>query len=697
MTERLLRLGIDPRPAEQGAREWERAVERIEVSSKRLGASLEEGARREVNIYRRAAEERIQLERDLATRRSASAQVDAVAAAESFVRAQESYYRSNVARIKEAQARGLMSPAEAREAGQRAALEFNNAVLGALDRRPQFAQNRQAFTTLAGSIKNIDEAGRSAGVGMHRLNNSLIVLARQATGTHPVVGQLVDVVGTFAIGTAKMVPILGGIAAIAGGFRIMSRDARESKKELEENLEVLQRIATQQSIEDRGGSARIAVQAAQEEARRIAVLLRQAQDPDVGNQALVESYTEQLREVNDKIRAGLRDIEETESESRDRRLKDEEAFQMRMDRLMARLPDALEPRTLSGIDFLTTGHRQITGPAPFRGRGTFVGQEMGGVDRSVQAREDLADATETFALRMGDANDALIDFGRIGDSLGERFNLTNILEGAAGNLISGGISMAAGMLGDALFGDRYETLLMENTRALKELTGRLELDIDAIPSESLRDQLHDMERRQRFGADISLTRRELDASDATPEEQFRAIQQALSRNVGGAFGQFLQTVTTDNIDEVLQATLASIRAGTFDADLLGDVSVEQLLDTLAELESLADSTEGVREEFDALTRSIQALNSPQGLNLALLAYRAAGGGDVGGGGGVPGGPNIGPTGGPSGGGGGGRTGGDVIFNINGSQSPRETAAMVMREIERVASLGGPDPLRLARR
>jgi hypothetical protein len=93
--------------------------------------------------------------------------------------------------------------------------------------------------------------------GIGRLNNSLTVLARQATGTHPIVGQLADVVGTFAIGTAAMVPILAGIAAIAAGWRFMTRDAREAKETLEGALQVLKNIDKERATQREGGATQV--------------------------------------------------------------------------------------------------------------------------------------------------------------------------------------------------------------------------------------------------------------------------------------------------------------------------------------------------------------------------------------------------------------------------------------------------------
>jgi hypothetical protein len=172
------------------------------------------------------------------------------------------------------------------------------------------------FSKTAKTVEEVGTASRFAGAGVHRLNNSMVVLARQASGAHPVVGQLADVVGTFAIGTAKMVPILAGIAALGFGMRLLARDAREAKEELDAQLKVLRGIASERGIEARGGQTQIALEAGQAEARRLAVLVEQAQA--VGNQALVRSYGDRLREQNRLNREALAELEDDNRDSRAR-------------------------------------------------------------------------------------------------------------------------------------------------------------------------------------------------------------------------------------------------------------------------------------------------------------------------------------------------------------------------------------------
>lgn len=358
MTDEILRLGIDTRGVDEGVRRagrsygeiakgarsasdenerLERVMQQTSQGSARAAQAIEQSTRanramaeatrqgaQAQDIYQRAARERIATEREIARMASGSTQIDAVAAAESYVRAQESYYRQNMARVRLAAAQGLITPQEAARQGQEAAQAYNQAIAGVIQRRAAFQNDRQAFTALAGSLKDVEEAGRRGSLGMHRLNNSLIVMARQATNTHPVVGQLADVVGTFAIGTAKMVPILAGIAAIGFAWQRLTRDAREAREEQERLLEGLERIAERRRIQDlgpggeareflAGADTRAAEIRAQIEAARAAAVARP--ETAVNQQQRIDAFTADLRELNRQRALVRKEIQDAEREA----------------------------------------------------------------------------------------------------------------------------------------------------------------------------------------------------------------------------------------------------------------------------------------------------------------------------------------------------------------------------------------------
>ena len=134
--------------------------------------------------------------------------------------------------------------------------------------------------------------------------------------------------GSFAAGAAFSVAVVAGMSAIAFAFREITREARESRQELDRNLETLRELATEQGIQSRGGGLRIALEAAQAEASRIAAELR-AREIVPGGDLLQARGTagvvsagplrERLRELNELVRAGLIELEGEEEASRARR------------------------------------------------------------------------------------------------------------------------------------------------------------------------------------------------------------------------------------------------------------------------------------------------------------------------------------------------------------------------------------------
>lgn len=132
--------------------------------------------------------------------------------------------------------------------------------------------------------------------------------------------------------------------------------------------------------------------------------------------------------------------------------------------------------------------------------------------------------------------------------------------------------------------------------------------------------------------------------------------------------------------------LAEAREQGYNTDYLEQVQAQEKL------------AQARKDELDAINAVTQALNAPQGLNLALMEYRASlleggtgrGGGDVT----VTGGTGV---------------GGfedrvrrtvenfSVTINVQGATNPRETARLVMEELERQAKTGAGDPFNLTER
>lgn len=220
---------------------------------------------------------------------SQSAKVSAVEArnaARAQVEAMEREFQVSQASIKDAVARGLLTPQEAERHGREAAIAYNRALTrtidqasasGALNRNTQ--AGAAAFVDLANGFKNVDQAGRKAGLGLGRLNDSMVQVARQATGLNSVSGRLLDTVGTFAIGTAYMVPVLAGIAAIGYAWNKTTEETRKAREEAQKAVDALNEAARMEALGAAGTRADDLAAALREQAAIEAEIARRRQGP----------------------------------------------------------------------------------------------------------------------------------------------------------------------------------------------------------------------------------------------------------------------------------------------------------------------------------------------------------------------------------------------------------------------------------
>lgn len=268
--------------AEKATKELDQAMKSGERSTR---TAAEATTRRNMTLAEQAHHQQrlIELERQhqqaqqqSRTIQQASSLAEGRQFAQDYLEGAEAEFQLRMARIKEQQVRGLISPAEARAAGMDAAQSYNAGMIEVLDDPAmsgafQGGEGRETFTQLAGSLKNVDDASRTAGVGVGRLNMTMASLLRQATGTHPAVGQLVNVVGSLALGGGIMVGVLAGLAAVSFGWRKWTEDAREAKQVTEEAIAGLERLREQQRIQDLGpgGEARGNVESREAEAERL--------------------------------------------------------------------------------------------------------------------------------------------------------------------------------------------------------------------------------------------------------------------------------------------------------------------------------------------------------------------------------------------------------------------------------------------
>lgn len=277
-----LGLRVDARPVEEATRALDRfreTGEKAEAQSKSFGLTADEVARLNARTYDRIAQAEEQYQADKVQREQAAAAKSAAtadAAARAQIAALERAFQEESAEVRLAVASGFLKPAEAEKIGRETAARFNKGLADAITgARAQGAfkgqAGRQALVDVTQSIKDVGAEGRKAGLGLGRLNDAFVTVARQATGTSPVVGKLVDTIGTFAIGTAYMVPVLAGLAAIGYAWQAITEDAREAKRAQDEALQRLGDAARARalgpagSVADDVANAQAAIRALKEE------------------------------------------------------------------------------------------------------------------------------------------------------------------------------------------------------------------------------------------------------------------------------------------------------------------------------------------------------------------------------------------------------------------------------------------------
>lgn len=127
-----------------------------------------------------------------------------------------------------------------------------------------------------------------------------------------------------------------------------------------------------------------------------------------------------------------------------------------------------------------------------------------------------------------------------------------------------------------------------------------------------------------FVGRMDLARRRIALLDIeTPAAQFLEFQKALTASLPTGFGGLGTTVarlSPQTIDAFVRGILDQISAGTFDVGQLGGLSLEDFLNALGEMESLADAASGAADELNGLTGALR--NAPAGFKVALSRFNA---------------------------------------------------------------------------
>lgn len=95
-------------------------------------------------------------------------------------------------------------------------------------------------------MSGVDGATKRLGAGMNtaqlqtgRLGNQFAGLAGQLTGIHPIIGNVAGVLGNFSVGALTTAGILGGLAALALAYDVLTKSTREAGKAQDEAVKSL--------------------------------------------------------------------------------------------------------------------------------------------------------------------------------------------------------------------------------------------------------------------------------------------------------------------------------------------------------------------------------------------------------------------------------------------------------------------------
>jgi hypothetical protein len=183
-------------------------------------------------------------------------------------------------------------------------------------------QGVASATALAGSMTAVAGAGRGAGAGIQSLRGPLTTLTAQLAGVNPALSSVISVLGAFAVGSTAMAGALFGLAALAGAYQVLTRDAREAKKAQDEALERLAELGRQRQVEERGGQ--VAVDIDEAEARIAAIREELVRQREAFATLPLAPIADKIRELEDELSAtigkrleGLRQIEAVEQSAAD--------------------------------------------------------------------------------------------------------------------------------------------------------------------------------------------------------------------------------------------------------------------------------------------------------------------------------------------------------------------------------------------
>lgn len=242
MADEVVRLGVDPRGAEEGFRRYDQAAERSIQKTEQLAQTI--------GVYERGLKDRL-------------GSGDILRAASDYDKLHQSV-----------------------EDAHSEAIKMNEAMVQTAETSNQSVQ------------------------GLGRLNSTLASMARQAAGVHPVMGQLANIVGTFALGTAVTTGVLAGMAAIAFAIRKIGEESRTTKERNQELFEELRALGQDKLGAQAPVAERALVAGLESKLRELVVRQLTARTAGVAETFLLDREIQEVANQLGIARGGLRVAEE---------------------------------------------------------------------------------------------------------------------------------------------------------------------------------------------------------------------------------------------------------------------------------------------------------------------------------------------------------------------------------------------------
>jgi hypothetical protein len=226
----VLGISLDTTDVDRGAQAAIRGFGSIGKGAQQMGSAVD-GSNKFMQNFKERAEQAEKSARGVARE---ARQMQSVA--DAATRGLERQFQQAQADIREAQARGFITPEEAKRRGADAGRAFNQGLLREIEARGasgafQGAKGQNLFVGLTSQLKDVDVAASKAGVGgIRTLTTNLASMGAQALGARAGIGGIVSALGGLALGSLTALGVIAGIAAIVLLYQHLTKASREAIK-----------------------------------------------------------------------------------------------------------------------------------------------------------------------------------------------------------------------------------------------------------------------------------------------------------------------------------------------------------------------------------------------------------------------------------------------------------------------------------